>query len=50
MVIMEKGNLPHPRCTRYGMFLRWGALNIIHPDTYLCAKGADHNQYRMGTE
>ena len=39
MVITDKGNCPHLRCTHSDMFLPWASLNIHQPGTALCVKG-----------
>ena len=33
MVVMEEGNLPHPRCPRCGIMEPWEALNKRHTTT-----------------
>ena len=33
VVILEEGNLPHPRCSRCDMLVLWRALNGKHHDT-----------------
>ena len=40
MVILEEGNLPHPRCTRCDMLLPRRSLNGSYPATDQCARGA----------
>ena len=33
VVILEEGNLPHPRCTLCNMMVRWKDLNGMHRRT-----------------
>ena len=40
VIILEEGNLPHPRCSRCDMLVPWRALNRKHHDTAMCRKGA----------
>ena len=40
MAIMEKGNLPHPRCSQYHMLVPWWALNDRQPTASQCARRA----------
>ena len=50
VVILEEGNIPHPRFIRCNMmFPRW-ALNGSHPSTAQCARGADCNRQRIAEE
>ena len=39
MIILEKGNLPHPQCPRCDMLFTWRALNGRHLNTSQCTKG-----------
>ena len=39
VIILEEGNLPHPRCSRCDMLVPWRALNGRHHATALCMKG-----------
>ena len=41
VIILEEGNLPHPRCTDCDMFVLWRALNGHHKSTEMCRGGAD---------
>ena len=41
VIILEEGNLPHPRCPQCNMLVPWRALNISHHATAQCAKGAE---------
>ena len=40
VVILEEGNLPHPRCTWCKILVSQQALNGSHPATDQCARGA----------
>ena len=39
VVILEEGNLPHPRCPQCDMLVPWRALNMRHLATAQCARG-----------
>ena len=47
MIILEEGNLPHPRCSRCDMLVPWRALNGRHHATAMCRKGAEQKRRRM---
>ena len=47
VVIMEKGNSPHPRCARCDMLVPRRALNGRPPDTAKWAKGAERKRRRL---
>ena len=47
MIILEEGNLPHPRCSRCDMLVPWRALNVRHHATAMCKKGAESKRRRM---
>ena len=47
VIILEEGNLPHPRCPRCNMLVPWRALNGRHHATAQCANGAERNRCRM---
>ena len=47
IVIMEKGNRPHPRFSACDMFVPWEALNRLHPTTFLCNMGTDQKWQRL---
>ena len=47
VVIMEEGNLPHPRCTWCNILVPRGTLNFRHPDTAQCARGAERKRQRL---
>ena len=47
LIILEEGNLPHPRCSRCDMLVPWRALNGKHHDTAMCRSGAEQKRRRM---
>ena len=47
VIILEEGNLPHPRCPRHDMLVPWRALNSRHHATTECAKGAEQKRRWM---
>ena len=48
--ILEEGNLHHPRCARCEMLLPQQALNVRHPATAQCARGAERKRRRLAKE
>ena len=46
IIILEEGNLPHPRCTNCDMFIPWRYLNGRHKSTEMCRSGVDRKQRR----
>ena len=50
IVIMEEGNLPHPRCPACDLFVPWEALNLRHPATALCSRVEDRKRRRLVEE
>ena len=40
VIILEEGNLPHPRCEECDMLVPWRSLNGRHKDTEMCRSGA----------
>ena len=50
VVILEEGNLLHPRCTRCDMLVPWRELNRRHLVTNQCARGAERKQMRLAEE
>ena len=50
VIILEEGNLPHPRCSRCNMLVPWRALNRRHLSTAQCAKGRDRKLRQMAEE
>ena len=47
VIILEEGNLPHPRCPRCDMFVPWRALNDRHKNTEMCRSGAYKKRRRL---
>ena len=47
VIILEEGNLPHPRCSRCDMLVPWRALNGKHHDTAMCRSGAERKKRKM---
>ena len=47
VIILEEGNLPHPRCSRCDILVPWRALNGRHHATAMCMKGAEQKRRRM---
>ena len=47
IIILEEGNLPHPRCTNCDMFVPSRALNGRHKSTEMCRSGADRKRRRL---
>ena len=47
VIILEEGNLPHPRCPRCDMLVAWRALNGRHHANTQWAKGAERKRRRM---
>ena len=47
LIILEEGNLPHPRCPRCDMFVPWRALNGRHKNTEMCRSGAEKKRQRL---
>ena len=50
VIILEEGNLPHPRFPRCDMLVPWWALNGRHLATNQCTKGRERNLGRMEEE
>ena len=50
VIILEEGNLPHPRCSRCDMLVPCRALNGRHHATAMCRKGAERKIRRMAEE
>ena len=49
VIILEEGNLPHPRCEKCDMLVPWRFLNGRHKDTAMCQSGAERKR-RKDTE
>ena len=47
MIILEEGNLPHPRCSQCNMLVPWRALTGRHHATAMCKKGAERKRRWM---
>ena len=47
VVILEKGNLPQPRCPRCNMLVPWRTLDRRHVVTAQCARGAERKMRRL---
>ena len=47
IIILEEGNLPHPRCENCDMFVTWRALNGRHKSTEMCRSAADRKRRRL---
>ena len=43
-VILDEGNLPHPRCPLCDMLVPWKALNGTHRRTAQCNRGAERKR------
>ena len=50
MVILEEGNIHHPRCPLCVMLVPWLALNRMHWCTAQCKKGVELNRRRLAAE
>ena len=50
VIILDEGNLPHPRCPRCYMLVPCKALNRRQVTTAQCAKGAEQNIWRLVEE
>ena len=47
VIILEEGNLPHPRCTNCDISVPWQALNGRHKSTEMCRGGVDKKRRRL---
>ena len=45
VIILEEGNLPHPRCSQCDMMVPWRALNGKHHDTAMCRSGEEQKRW-----
>ena len=41
VIVLDKGNLPHPQCPRCDILVPWRALKRSHLVTAQCSKGAE---------
>ena len=41
VIILEEGNIPHPRFTNCDMFVPWRALNGCHKSKEMCRRGVE---------
>ena len=47
IIILEEGNLPHPRYKNCDMFVPWRALNGRHKSTMMCKRGTERKRRRL---
>ena len=47
IIILEEGNLPHPRCENCDMFVPWRDLNGRHKSTMMCKSGVERKRRRL---
>ena len=47
VIILEEGNLSHPRCENCDMLVPWRSLNGPHKDTAMCRSGAERKRRRI---
>ena len=47
VIILEEGNLPHPRFPRCDMLVPWRYLNGRHKSTAICRIGAERKKLRL---
>ena len=50
VMIMEEGNLPHPRCPLCDIMVPWKALNVAHRHTAQCNRGVEQKRRRLVAE
>ena len=50
VIILEEGNLPHPRCPRCDMLVTWITLNRRHLATAQCSNGSKRKHRRLVEE
>ena len=50
VVILEEGNLPHPRCPLCDMLVLWKALNGTYRRTAQCTRGEEQKRRRLVAE
>ena len=47
IIILEEGNLPHPRCSRCDMLVPWRSVNGRHKNTAMCRSGAERKRRQL---
>ena len=47
VIILEEGNLPHPRCIQCDMMVPSRELNSRHPTKAQCSRGAERKRRRL---
>ena len=47
VIILEEGNLPHPRCPRCNMLVPWRSLNGRHKSISMCRSRAEKKRRRL---
>ena len=47
VIILEEGNLPHPRCSLIDMLAPWRTLNGKHKCTAICRSGEERRRRRL---
>ena len=47
MIILEDGNLPHPRCSRCDMLVPWRSLNGRHHAIAMCSKRVERKRRKL---
>ena len=47
IIILEEGNIPHPRCENCDMFVPWRALNGRHKSTVVFKSGPERKRWRL---
>ena len=50
VIILEEGNLSHPRCPRCNIMVTWRAINRTHLVTAQCARGKERKRRRLVEE
>ena len=50
VVILEEGNLPHPRCPLCNMLVPWRDLNGTYQRTAQCKLGAERKRRRLAAD
>ena len=47
VIILEEGNLPHPRCSRCDMLVPWRTFDGKHHGTAMCRSGAERKRRQL---